>query len=191
MIPLLLASIISVALTIERVLFWVRQRAALGPDEILQSVEKDGYDIALKKTRGLTPVERVLKAGMTHKDDGGASLAMETQALAEVNEMHKGLSTLDTIITLAPLMGLLGTIVGMVRSFGIISEAGLNQPHAVTGGIAEALIATAAGITVAVITLIPHNYFMSKAQRTIVDIERYATTLERALCRRKDDKECA
>ncbi len=84
------------------------------------------------------------------------------------------LGVLDTIITLAPLLGLLGTVIGMISSFGIMSEAGLGQPHAVTGGVAEALIATATGLLIAILTLIPYNYFTSRAEKEMDDIEYFS-----------------
>jgi biopolymer transport protein ExbB len=92
--------------------------------------------------------------------------------------LKKRLTILDTIITLAPLLGLLGTITGMISSFGIMSEAGLGQPHAVTGGVAEALIATAAGLLIAILTLIPYNYFSNRAERELEEIEYYGSRLE-------------
>jgi biopolymer transport protein ExbB len=85
---------------------------------------------------------------------------------------------LDTVITLAPLLGLLGTVTGMISSFGIVSEAGLGQPHAITGGVAEALIATATGLAVAILTLVPYNYFRARAETVTDLIEERATHLE-------------
>lgn len=75
-------------------------------------------------------------------------------------------------------MGLLGTVTGMISSFDIMSEAGTGQPHAVTGGVAEALIATATGLLIAIITLVPYNYFSSRAERAMEEIEHFATRLE-------------
>ena len=75
---------------------------------------------------------------------------MEAAGVAELSLMRRGLPALDTIITLSPLLGLLGTIIGMMKSFNIMAISGMGQPHAVTGGVAEALVCTAAGITVAV-----------------------------------------
>ena len=91
------------------------------------------------------------------------------------------MSALDTIITLAPLLGLLGTIIGMIDSFGIMADQGIGQPHAVTGGVAEALICTAAGIFVAVIALVPYNYFLSRIEKQTELIEYHATRIESVL----------
>jgi biopolymer transport protein ExbB len=106
---------------------------------------------------------------------------MEVAAQGEMPILKRRLVILDTIITLAPLLGLLGTITGMISSFGIMSDTGLGQPHAVTGGVAEALIATATGLLIAILTLIPYNYFTSRAEKEMEDIEYFASRLELAL----------
>src|SRR5208283_1148052 len=93
----------------------------------------------------------------------------------------RGLVALDTIITLSPLLGLLGTIIGMINAFNVMAATGLGQPHAVTGGVAEALVCTAAGISVAIVTLIPYNYFLSRVEGETDLIESYATRLESAI----------
>jgi biopolymer transport protein ExbB len=85
---------------------------------------------------------------------------------------------LDTIVTLSPLLGLLGTVTGMISAFGVMATTGINQPHAITGGVAEALIATAAGLAIAIATLVPYNYFQNRAERTLDEIEAQGTRLE-------------
>jgi biopolymer transport protein ExbB len=133
------------------------------------------------------PVARVLAAGLAHRNPS-LSKALEVAAQAEIPILKKRLTILDTIITLAPLLGLLGTITGMISSFGIMSEAGLGQPHAVTGGVAEALIATAAGLLIAILTLIPYNYFSNRAERELEEIEYYASRLELILASKGETK---
>jgi biopolymer transport protein ExbB len=108
-------------------------------------------------------------------------MAMEATSQTELHRVKRYLPMLDTIITLAPLLGLLGTITGMISSFGIVSEAGLGQPHAITGGVAEALIATATGLSVAILTLVPYNYFRAKVEAITDLIEERATRLELSL----------
>lgn len=185
MVPILLASVVSLALILERVMFWKKQKCSGNIMEVIKEAEAGRFEKAAALCDpASSPVTRVLKAGLMSRE-GGAALAMEAEAMGEVREMNRYLSALDTIITLAPLLGLLGTIVGMIGSFGIIAEAGLTKPLAVTGGISEALIATAAGIIVAVLTLVPHNFFQSKAERMTGEIERYATRLEMAIDRRR------
>jgi biopolymer transport protein ExbB len=104
----------------------------------------------------------------------------------EIGRMKAGLPVLDTVVTLAPLLGLLGTIIGMVQSFQVMATSGIGQPHAVTGGVAEALIATATGLLVAIVALLPHNYFAARAERFTDRIEAYATRLELALRAREE-----
>ena len=102
--------------------------------------------------------------------------------------LKKRLTILDTIITLAPLLGLLGTVTGMIGSFGIMSQSGIGQPHAVTGGVAEALIATATGLLIAILTLVPYNYFSNRAEQEVQQIEFYASRLELLLGEREEKK---
>ena len=123
---------------------------------------------------------RVLTAGI-HARSSDPEKAMEAAGIGELANMKRGMSALDTIITLAPLLGLLGTIIGMIDSFGIMADQGIGQPHAVTGGVAEALICTAAGIFVAVIALVPYNYFLSRIEQQTELIEYYATRIESTL----------
>ena len=92
--------------------------------------------------------------------------------------MRRALPLLDTIITLSPLLGLLGTVTGMIAAFGIMATTGINQPTAITGGVAEALIATAAGLAIAIATLVPYNYFLARSERALEEIEGHGTRLE-------------
>jgi biopolymer transport protein ExbB len=84
---------------------------------------------------------------------------------------------LDTIITAAPLMGLLGTITGMMGSFEVLSEKGVNEPHAITGGVAEALIATATGLIIALFCLLAYNYLTTKIKVFIYELESVASKI--------------
>ena len=178
MVPLLACSIISLAVVIERIIFW-RRAGSRGPvEELLRLVERQEFAKAIDLGGKLDlPVARVLTAGLAHRNPS-LTKALEVAAQAEIPVMKKRLTILDTIITLAPLLGLLGTITGMISSFGIMSEAGLGQPHAVTGGVAEALIATAAGLLIAILTLVPYNYFSNRAERELEEIEYYGSRLE-------------
>ena len=184
MVPLAICSLVSVTIIIERFLFFRRIRQAHRAEEVLALVLKRRADEALAVADEATlPVMRVLRAGLTHAPE--PSGAMESAGIAELSLMRRGLAALDTIITLSPLLGLLGTIIGMIDSFNVMATSGLGQPHAVTGGVAEALICTAAGITVAVITLMPYNYFLARIEREAEAIEAYATRLEIAICASK------
>jgi biopolymer transport protein ExbB len=178
MVPLLACSIISLAVVIERMIFWRRARSREPVEELLQLVERGEFSKAVELGGKLDlPAARVLTAGLAHRNPS-LTKALEVAAQAEIPVLKRRLTILDTIITLAPLLGLLGTITGMISSFGIMSEAGLGQPHAVTGGVAEALIATAAGLLIAILTLVPYNYFSNRAERELEEIEYYGSRLE-------------
>ena len=177
MVPILGCSLLALTITIERGLQFRSLRFSRLADRMIKLVEQGKWSdaLALAEQRQ-NPTLRVLAAGIFHRADQ-PDKAMEAAGIAEVSQLKRGLSVLDTVITLGPLLGLLGTIIGMISSFGIMAETGLGNPHAVTGGVAEALICTAAGICVAVITLIPYNYFLSLVERETERIEEYATKL--------------
>ena len=181
MFPLAVCSLVSVTIIIERFIFFRRIRQAHRAEEVLALVDKQrGVEaLAIADKGQQLPIIRVLRTGLTQTS--APSRAMEYAGVAELALMRRGLTALDTIITLSPLLGLLGTIIGMMEAFNVMALSGISQPHAVTGGVAEALICTAAGITVAVITLIPYNYFLSRIELETEAIEAYATRLELAL----------
>jgi biopolymer transport protein ExbB len=186
MIPLLLCSVIALAVTIERVVYWRQIRSKKLVDQILLAVEQGKFAEALAQgENSQLPAARVLAAGLAHRNPS-YSKAMEVAAQGEMPILKRRLVILDTIITLAPLLGLLGTITGMISSFGIMSDAGLGQPHAVTGGVAEALIATATGLLIAILALIPYNYFTTRAEKEMENIEYYASRMELALLAQQD-----
>ena len=181
MIPLLLCSVISLTLTIERFLFWRRIQSQEVLREILDLVHRGEFGKAVERGKvSEHPIARVLAAGIAHRNPAPAK-ALEAAAQAELPVFKQRLGVLDTIVTLAPLLGLLGTVVGMIGSFDIMSSVGIGQPHAVTGGVAEALIATATGLLIAILTLVSYNYFSARAEREIESMERFSTTLELAL----------
>jgi biopolymer transport protein ExbB len=178
MIPLLACSVIALALTIERLMFWSRLRSRRSVENILGLAEAGEFDKALKMGReSRHPIARVLAAGLAHRNPAPAK-AMEAAAQAQIPVLKSRLGALDTIVTLAPLLGLLGTVVGMIGSFDIMSEAGMGQPHAVTGGVAEALIATATGLLIAIVTLIPYNYFTTRVEKEMDAMEHFSSSLE-------------
>jgi biopolymer transport protein ExbB len=178
MIPLLACSLISLALTIERFIFWGKIKSQQAVQNMLSLVEAGEYDKALKLGKdSQNPIARVLVAGVAHRNPAPAK-AMEAAAQAQIPVLKSRLGTLDTIITLAPLLGLLGTVVGMIGSFDIMSESGMGQPHAVTGGVAEALIATATGLLIAILTLVPYNYFTTRVEKEMDAMEHFSSSLE-------------
>ncbi len=181
MLPIILCSVVALAIILERAWFFYKLPSTEKADEMITLVTEGKYDDALSLSEETEhPVFRVLASGIRSRSDG-PDKAMEATGMIEVSRLKKGLPSLDTIITLSPLLGLLGTIIGMIDSFGIMAIEGMGSPHAVTGGVAEALICTAGGITVAVLALIPYNYFLVRTERITEQIEHYATRNESAL----------
>ena len=178
MFPLLACSLVSLALTIERLILWGRMRSQPAVKSMLRLVETGEFDKAIDLGKDSQhPIARVLVAGLAHRNPAPTK-AMEAAAQEQIPVLKSRLGVLDTIITLAPLLGLLGTVVGMIGSFDIMSEAGMGQPHAVTGGVAEALIATATGLLIAILTLIPYNYFSARVEKELDAMEHFSSSLE-------------
>ena len=178
MIPLLICSLISLALTIERILFWAKLKSREVLREILTHVEQGEFDQALKLGKtSQQPIARVMAAGIAHRNPAPAK-AMEAAAQAEIPVLKRRLGVLDTIVTLAPLLGLLGTVVGMIGSFDVMADVGIGQPHAVTGGVAEALIATPTGLLIAILSLVSYNYFTARVERELDQMEHFSSSLE-------------
>ena len=131
----------------------------------------------LPKLLGRWFLPLILVCGLVHKEFS-LSKAMEMAALEEIKRMNKHLPILDTMITAAPLLGILGTVLGIIHSFDMLGSVGIQDPQAVTSGIAQALLTTAAGLFVAIFTLFPYNYFNAKVEKARIRIEKYATSLE-------------
>ena len=181
MVPIIGCSLLALTITIERGLQFRSLGLSRLADRMLSLAGQGKFTDALTLAeKRQSPTLRVLAAGILHRTQQ-PDKAMEAAGISEVSRLKRGLSVLDTVITLGPLLGLLGTIIGMIDSFGIMAKTGLGNPHAVTGGVAEALICTAAGICVAVITLIPYNYFLSQVEQETELIEQYATQLQATL----------
>ena len=194
MYPLIVCSIVLIALIFER--FWTLRKASVDGDALLdeiRSVRPVGPDadntkaieICLRTNR---PLGRIFARGLknAHRSADSIEMAMEQEAANETPAFEANLAIIKTIINIAPLLGLLGTIAGMISSFRAASQAGLSNPTAVLGGISEALISTATGITLAVIGFIFFNYFSLQSRKMVEDIEFYGAALVNHLTGRID-----
>jgi biopolymer transport protein ExbB len=181
MYPLIVCSVISLTVILERALFWIRNKRNVDGrlvDQVLDLARTREYEKIKQSTQGSADyVVRVLVCGLVHKEYS-LSKAMEMAAIEEIKRMKRYLPVLDTMITAAPLLGILGTVIGIIHSFDMLGRAGIQDPQAVTSGIAQALLTTAAGLLIAIFTLFPYNYFMSKVEKAGIRIEKYATSLE-------------
>jgi|LakMenEpi03Aug12_release.lakeMendotaPanAssembly.Ray.scaffolds.fasta_scaffold771421_2 biopolymer transport protein ExbB len=182
--PLLLSSVVTVSIVVDRVIFlWKAQRGRSSCDfKEIQFLVREGQtaNAAAKAEVSSDVVVRVVGAGLQYADSCFAE-AVSCAASKELSQYEKGLGVLDTAITLAPLLGLLGTVTGMISSFGILGASELEAPAAITGGIAEALIATAFGLGIAIAALLPMNLLNSKREQLQREIEEAATEIEIAL----------
>jgi len=181
MYPLLFCSLLALTIVIERFIFWIREnrnsdRRML--NEFMTLVENDDLSQAKDLTRGSGDfLIRVMVCGLVHRDFSLRD-ALQMGADEEIARMRRHLPVLDTMITLAPLLGILGTVVGIIYSFTVLGEVGVENPRLVTAGIGQALITTAFGLMIAILSLIPFNYFQSKVDKAVQEIEKYGTTLE-------------
>ena len=178
--PILAASVLALTVALDRILFIVLETARRNRREvreIVAEVERGDIDSAIKlgiDSRDF--VARALVHALAHR--ARFSEAMLTAASLELRRYSRGLVLLDTIITLAPLLGLLGTVTGMIRSFGMLGGAELGAPTAITGGIAEALIATAFGLGVAITALLPFNFLNACEEKARLALQDAASQVE-------------
>ena len=181
MYPLLACSIISLTVIIERFFFWIRVQAYHDQsivDNILELCREGDWDSVKAKAAGSKDhIIRILVTGILHRQFS-MSKAMESAAAEEIKKMRRYMRVLDTMITVAPLLGIFGTVIGIITSFEILGSAGIEHPEAVTAGIAQALITTATGLGIAILTVFPYNYFNSNVEYAAIAIEKYATSLE-------------
>jgi biopolymer transport protein ExbB len=178
--PILIVSIIALAVVLERVFWWLGRWMRRDPkriEKVFTAIENGDVGEASRLSRGSRdPVLRMMWNGLNHQH---ASLqgALQVAAGIEIKRAGRFLVVMDTLVTLAPLLGLLGTITGLIRSFSFLGNEELAV-QAVTGGIAEALIATACGLGIAIFSLIPFNFFTSRVSNLEFELQTAATNLE-------------
>jgi len=185
--PLLLTSLVTLSVVIERMLFLATERRRRQPqavEAVIRATESGALEEAVAAGRGSTDsLARSLALALEHREESFSS-AMLRAANRDLKRFNRGLAVLDTVITLAPLLGLLGTVTGMIHAFGLLGAEELGAPTAITGGIAQALIATAFGLTVAITGLIPFNYLNARLEERRHDLEDTASRMELLLLRR-------
>jgi len=178
--PILIVSIIALTVVIERIFWWTGRWFRRDPkriEKVFTAIEVGDVAEASRLSRdSRDPVLRMMWNGLNHQH---ASLqgALQVAAGIEIKRAGRFLVVMDTLVTLAPLLGLLGTITGLIRSFSFLGNEELAV-QAVTGGIAEALIATACGLGIAIFALIPFNFFTSRVSNLEFELQTAATNLE-------------
>jgi len=182
MIPILLCSILGLAIVFEKI-FSLRRNRILIPEivSLIESIETND-DIKLATSicvKNSGPLASIILTGLNNQHLPGDEIRelITDRGRQEVRTLERGLSVLETIAGVAPLLGLLGTVLGMIKVFAVISTQGTGQASLLAGGISEALITTATGLSVGIPVLVAYNYFTNRAENYILDIENYSSIL--------------
>ncbi|MFO8153377.1 MotA/TolQ/ExbB proton channel family protein [Thioalkalivibrio sp.] len=183
MVPILLCSVIAMAIVLERL--WSLRRSRVVPRGLLLTVWEQvrgggpDADMQLQRLRARSPLGRVLAAGLAAQDRSREVMkeTIEETGRRVAYELERFLNTLGTIAMITPLLGLLGTVVGMIEVFTVITDVGVGSPRDLAGGISQALVTTAAGIGVAIPTLIFHRYFRGRVDELVLEMEMEAVKL--------------
>ncbi len=180
MYPVLAVAVFAACVIVERTVWWGRLSASRNPsrlEPVYAALETGQTAEAMDLTRGAKdPVARMIHHGLSHPHTSLQN-ALQVAAGTELQQAGRFLTAMDTVVTLGPLLGLLGTVTGIMRSFQSIGGSELAVEK-VTGGIGEALIATAAGLAIAITVLVPLNYFQARLARLQFDLEVAATNVE-------------
>jgi biopolymer transport protein ExbB len=178
--PILIVSIVALTVVLERCIWWSGRWFRRDPkriEKVFTAIENGDTAEASRLSRSSRdPVLRMLWNGLNHQHSS-LEAALQVAAGIEIKRAGRFLVVMDTLVTLAPLLGLLGTITGLIRSFSFLGNEELAV-QAVTGGIAEALIATACGLGIAIFALIPFNFFTSRVSNLEFELQTAATNLE-------------
>ncbi|MCU7905553.1 MAG: MotA/TolQ/ExbB proton channel family protein [Candidatus Thiodiazotropha sp. (ex Epidulcina cf. delphinae)] len=182
MLPIIVCSIVALGIVFERL--WSLQRKRVMPDYLMKQIvrlHKEGkLNLAdINKLRTSSPLGRILSAGLINRKHNKEVMkeAIEEVGRQVVHDLERYLNTLGTIASISPLLGLLGTVIGMIKVFSVIVTAGVGDPGVLAGGISEALITTAAGLSVAIPTLMFHRYFSGLIDRLVIGMEEQALKL--------------
>lgn len=181
--PILLLSFVIVTVVIERVIFTAREamsRDSESVEKVLELVESGDFDGAIAVGRKSSDlIARILVYSLTHRETSMAN-AFARATNQEMQRYNQGMPTLDTIVTAAPYVGLLGTVTGMMKTFGALGGDGdvAANAGAITGGVGEALIATACGLAIAIFGLFPFNYMNARIAQAKHDVSDASNALE-------------
>jgi len=193
MIPITLASMVGMAAIIERVYVLRRNRIVI--PEIAEAVETLSASSDLSVARAICerkpgPFANIVIAGLDHADADWTIVrsVLEESGRQESIRLVRRLGVLETVAAVSPLLGLLGTVLGMIRVFATISAAGLGNPETLSAGISEAMVTTAAGLIIGIPALVAHNWLSGRADRIISELEFYSAKVLDTLRRRQRSK---
>lgn len=186
MIPILLCSVVAAGISVER--FWTLRAEQVAPRDLLTQVwtwirNNEMDSSRLREVKSGSPLGQILAAGITSHRRGRDLMKESIEEVANhvVHELERYLNTLGTVAAITPLLGLLGTVIGMIKVFTAIQLEGTGNTAVLAGGISEALITTAAGLTVAIPSLFFHRYFQRKVDELVIYMEQEALKLVEVL----------
>jgi biopolymer transport protein ExbB len=179
MLPIIACSVVAAAIILERL--WTLQKKRVIPKQLVAQVREwaahDELDPQhLQALHQSSPLGQVLAAGLAHRHDDREVVkeSIEDSGRHVVHELERYLNPLGTIAQISPLLGLLGTVVGMIKVFAAITANGVGNPGVLAGGISEALITTAAGLSVAIPAVMGYRYLRSRIDGLVVQMEKEA-----------------
>lgn len=190
MVPIILCSVLAAAIILERL--WTLQSRRVIPRDLSRQVwdwvsQNKLTHQHIQELRTNSPLGQILAAGLASRqqDRGAMKEAIEDAGRHVVHELERYLTTLGTVATVSPLLGLLGSVTGMIRTFGALTAGVTGDPAALAGGISEALIATAAGLMVAIPALVGYRYLRGRVEALVVKMEKEVIALVDALQRKQ------
>ncbi|MFN2362328.1 MAG: MotA/TolQ/ExbB proton channel family protein [Marinobacter sp.] len=182
MVPILACSILALAIILER--FWTLRPSRVTPQHTINELwrwikKKELNGRKLKALQASSPLGQILAGGLMNAKHGREIMkeSIEHEASQVIHELERFLNPLGTVATITPLLGLLGTVIGMIKVFAEIQLAGVGDAGNLAGGISEALITTASGLSVAIPALICHRYFIRRVDELVVGMEQEAIKL--------------
>jgi biopolymer transport protein ExbB len=184
--PIIVCSIAAVGILLERL--WTLQRKRVLPQELIKRISQlaETNQVNPKVIEALeenSPLGRVLAAALANRDRGREIMMerVEDTGRHVVHELERFINTLGTIASISPLLGLLGTVTGIIRAFNAVMLGGMGDPRLLAGGISEALITTAGGLAVAIPSFIAYRYLRGKIERIVIEMEKIAVAFADSL----------
>lgn len=176
MYPIFICSLVALTIFFERMFYLksIKTKSKRFVDRVKNMVKKGSIELAVSACRkSPTPISQIMFAGLMKCGQGREEIkgAIEDSANQEIPLLEKNLSTLSTIGNITPLLGLLGTVFGMIKAFNVIAIMGVGNPEALAGGISEALLTTAFGLSVAIPTVVIYNYLAHRVDKLIREME--------------------
>lgn len=186
MVPIVLCSIVAMAIIAER--FWTLQKKRIAPGNLVVQTwqwVRAGHvtEERLRALRSGSPLGRILAAGLINRNQDREVMkeSIEEVGRQVVHELERYLNTLGTIASITPLLGLLGTVIGMIKVFAVITTQGVGDPEVLAGGISEALITTAAGLCTAIPSLLFYRFFRGRVDELVLMMEHEALKMVEVL----------